>query len=81
MPHKNKLCGICGKIDNRNWAYHWKQQHKGSKARELVPGEVPEDAYDDNWLFIAKNKDEKIFDIYATAMGMLDPPAPPTPNP
>ena len=58
MPHKNKLCAICGKIENRNWAYHWKQQHTGSKARELVPGEVPEDAYDDNWLFIAKNKDE-----------------------
>ena len=81
MPHKNKLCGICGKIENRNWAYHWKQQHKGSKARELVPGEVPQDQYDDNWQFIAKNKVEKIFYKYATAMGMLDPPAPLTPNP
>ena len=81
MPHKNKLCAICGKIENRNWAYHWKQQHIGCQPRELIPGEVPQDQYDDNWLFIAKNKDDKIFDKYATAMGMLDPPAPPTLNP
>ena len=27
--NKDKICGICGKEDNRNWAHHWKKWHKG----------------------------------------------------
>ena len=56
MPkaYKTKVCAICGKSEDANWARHWKNQHPLSDIRELTPGEVPSDPYDESWLYLIK---------------------------
>jgi hypothetical protein len=54
MPkaYKTKVCAICGKSEDAHWARHWKNQHPLSVIRELTPGEVPSDPYDESWLYL-----------------------------
>ena len=56
MPkaYKTKVCAICGKSEDVHWASHWKNQHILSDIRELTPGEVPSDPYDESWLYLIK---------------------------
>jgi hypothetical protein len=56
MPkaYKTKVCAICGKSKDAHWARHWKNQHPLSDIRELTPGEVPSDPYDESWLYLIK---------------------------
>ena len=56
MPkaYKTKISAICGKSEDANWARHWKNQHPLSDIRELTPGEVPSDPYDESWLYLIK---------------------------
>jgi hypothetical protein len=56
MPkaYKTKVCAICVKSEDANWARHWKNQHPLSDIRELTPGEVPSDPYDESWLYLIK---------------------------
>ena len=56
MPkaYKTKVCAICGKSEDAHWARHWKNQHPLSDIRELTPGEVPSDPYDESWLYLIK---------------------------
>ena len=56
MPkaYKTKVCAICGKSEDANWARHWKNQHPLFDIRELTPGEVPSDPYDESWLYLIK---------------------------
>lgn len=56
MPkaYKTKVCAICGKSEHANWARHWKNQHPLSDIRELTPGEVPSDPFDESWLYLIK---------------------------
>ena len=51
---KTKVCAICGKSEDANWARHWKNQHPRSDIRELTPGELPSDPYDESWLYLIK---------------------------
>ena len=52
--HKIKVCAHCGKSEGAHWARHWKNQHPLSEIRELTPGEVPSDPYDESWLYLIK---------------------------
>ena len=56
MPkaYKTNVCALCGKSEDANWARHWKNQHPLSDIRELTPGEVPSDPYDESWLYLIK---------------------------
>ena len=56
MPttHKTKVCALCGKSQGDHWARHWKNQHPSSEIRELTPGEVPSQPFDESWLYLIK---------------------------
>ena len=52
--YKTKVCALCGKSQAVNWARHWKNQHPSSDIRELIPGEVPSQPFDESWLYLIK---------------------------
>ncbi len=56
MPstRKHKVCAECGKSESDNWARHWRTRHAGRKAKELIPGEAPENPYDSSWMYLLK---------------------------
>ena len=54
MSHKSKVCALCGKSEATNWARHWRNQHPSSDTRELIPGEVPTQPFDESWLYLIK---------------------------
>ena len=56
MPktNKTKVCGLCGKSEGTHWARHWRNQHPSSDIKELTPGEVPSDPFDESWLYLIK---------------------------
>ena len=58
MPnnHKIKVCSSCGKSEGKHWARHWKQQHPSEEIKELVPGQAPNNPFDENWLYLINNK-------------------------
>jgi len=52
--HKTKVCAHCGKSEGAHWARHWRNQHPSSDIKELTPGEVPSDPFDESWLYLIK---------------------------
>ena len=52
--HKTKVCAHCGKSEGAHWARHWRNQHPSSNIRELTPGEVPSNPFDESWLYLIK---------------------------
>jgi len=56
MPksYRNKVCSICGKSEGMHWARHWKNQHPTAAIKELVPGDVPLNPFDESWLYLIK---------------------------
>jgi hypothetical protein len=88
MPkaYKTKVCAICGKSEDANWARHWKNQHPLTDIRELTPGEVPSDPYDESWLYLikplslreiyestTKNEDIQSPEVTASNFAMVNP--------
>lgn len=50
IPHKFKVCSICGRAESTNWARHWRQYHTKSKARkQLLEGNIPSKPWCSNW--------------------------------
>jgi hypothetical protein len=56
MPNKLKVCAACGKAEGANWAYHWRTKHPGIEIEQLLPGQVPTNPYDINWVYLIKDK-------------------------
>ena len=57
MPNhqKTKICAQCGKAEKSNWIKHWKNHHTMTQPRELLPGELPVNPIDNNWVFLIKD--------------------------
>jgi hypothetical protein len=68
MPnqYKTRVCAECGKTENKHWTRHWKSLHSMAEPRELLPGELPVNPIDDNWIFLIK--DLKIRHLYQAAI-------------
>ena len=58
MPktYKTKVCSTCGKAEGKHWARHWKLRHPSEVINELVPGEAPSHPYDENLVYLIKDK-------------------------
>lgn len=54
MQHKDKICGICGKVESSAWTRHWNRNHvdyiiSGRKPKELEDGKEPDEPWCENW--------------------------------
>jgi len=76
MPktYKIKICTNCGKAEGKNWARHWKKQHPVEEIKELFPGEAPSHPFDDNWVYLIKNK--KLKELFKNGQKQFPPQEP-----
>ena len=58
--HKAKICGICGKKEDRNFKRHFDTQHSGQQVGWDSQSELQGEPYCENWRDVALNDAEPV---------------------
>jgi hypothetical protein len=51
MPrsYKQRVCYLCGKVEESKWKRHWERNHPGQEIKELDDGRLPVAPHSNNW--------------------------------